>query len=158
MTAIAFTGHRHIRPQDWAELSSSLKTLATRAAADTWHTGGAAGLDELALSHSLDIRIRSVLHPVFQYRINALRRQSYGTALDDLSIAVCQKADSCLPVAWPAPNNRFQLRNEHMVDSADTLFAYYTGQPGGTRNCIQYALLMGKPVVDLMSGYAITHL
>jgi uncharacterized phage-like protein YoqJ len=39
-----------------------------------------------------------------------------------------------------------QKRNEWMVDRIDELLAIYNGTPGGTKNCIDYAKKLGKPI------------
>lgn len=42
-----------------------------------------------------------------------------------------------------------QVRNEWMVDRADHVLALWSGQRGGTENCISYARRKGKPVTNL---------
>jgi len=44
--------------------------------------------------------------------------------------------------------DRFQLRNQYMVDKSTSVRAFYDGrQSGGTYNTIQYARSQGKPVL-----------
>lgn len=47
----------------------------------------------------------------------------------------------------PYTNYCMSVRNEWMVDSCDLLIAVWDGSAGGTRNCIQYALKVGKPII-----------
>lgn len=47
---------------------------------------------------------------------------------------------------------KMQARNEFMVDYAAGLLAAWDGSDGGTRNCIDYAILCGKPF-DNVWGY-----
>jgi uncharacterized phage-like protein YoqJ len=48
---------------------------------------------------------------------------------------------------------RYQERNEAMVDRADEVWTYWMGKTyGGTWNCIQYALKVGKPVFNIREG------
>lgn len=46
-----------------------------------------------------------------------------------------------------------QVRNEWMVDRADSIAALYDGTPGGTRNCVRYAESCRKPVVNLWAAW-----
>lgn len=49
---------------------------------------------------------------------------------------------------------KFQRRNEAMVDDADLVLALWDGLPkGGTANCVAYAEAAGKPVVNLWSRF-----
>ena len=43
---------------------------------------------------------------------------------------------------------KMQVRNEKMVDEADTILACWDGSNGGTYNCIEYAKKKAKPVVN----------
>lgn len=40
-----------------------------------------------------------------------------------------------------------QVRNERMVDACDLLLALWNGSPGGTANCLTYAMLKQKPIL-----------
>lgn len=42
--------------------------------------------------------------------------------------------------------SKMQRRNEWMVDHCDRLLAVWDGTPGGTANCIGYALAKRKPI------------
>lgn len=48
---------------------------------------------------------------------------------------------------------KMQARNGAMVDDADLVLALWNGSSGGTKNCIDYALSKGKPVVNLWPQY-----
>jgi len=43
---------------------------------------------------------------------------------------------------------KMQIRNKAMVDACDTLAACWDGSPGGTANCIEYALLTNCSAVN----------
>lgn len=45
-----------------------------------------------------------------------------------------------------------QKRNEWMVDNSDLLLAYWNNTPGGTRNCVNYAMAMEKPIINAWEG------
>lgn len=47
---------------------------------------------------------------------------------------------------------KMQIRNIAMVDVADTILALWSGEPGGTANCVRYAEKVGgKEIVNLWS-------
>lgn len=46
-------------------------------------------------------------------------------------------------------NTCMQRRNEWMVDNCDTVLALHDGSPGGTGNCVAYALKKKKKVVNV---------
>jgi uncharacterized phage-like protein YoqJ len=49
-------------------------------------------------------------------------------------------------------NHKLQVRNELMVKRCDLLLACWDGSYGGTKNCVDYAFHVGKPVVRLRPG------
>jgi len=57
-------------------------------------------------------------------------------------------------VVAPGGHNVFKLqnRNERAVDRCDLLLACYDGSYGGTRNCVDYALRIEKPVFRFRPG------
>lgn len=88
--------------------------------------------------------------------------------------AVPFKGQEC---AWPEPSQRtfhfllqhasevvivcdggyaawkMQKRNQWMVDHSDRVCALFDGSPGGTANCVKYALESGKPIDNLWPQY-----
>lgn len=50
---------------------------------------------------------------------------------------------------------KMQHRNKLMVDDSDCILAMFDGSPGGTANCIKYAELKKKPVVNLYNEFKI---
>lgn len=46
----------------------------------------------------------------------------------------------------------FQVRNEWMVNHASRLIAVYSGEKGGTKNTMDYAVKVGVPIV-VIKGY-----
>lgn len=44
---------------------------------------------------------------------------------------------------------KYQARNVWMVDSCDRLGALWNGTSGGTKNCVEYAARVGRPVDQL---------
>jgi len=48
---------------------------------------------------------------------------------------------------------KMQVRNKWMVDQCDTVFALWNGSEGGTGNCIKYANLVKKPIINIWDKY-----
>ena len=46
-----------------------------------------------------------------------------------------------------------QIRNEWMVDHADTILALWNGSSGGTANCVEFARYMKKPIINLWDKF-----
>lgn len=53
----------------------------------------------------------------------------------------------------------YQVRNKYMVDNCDYVFTWYDGQSGGTRNTIDYAIKIGRKVLNVndndIDGFAL---
>ena len=48
---------------------------------------------------------------------------------------------------------KMQKRNQWMVDGADTILALWDGTPGGTKNCINYAIKSNKTIINLYDNF-----
>lgn len=46
-----------------------------------------------------------------------------------------------------------QKRNEWMVDNCDILLSMFDGSSGGTKNCVQYAQLQDKKILNMFSEF-----
>lgn len=116
-----------------------------------FHSGGAAGFDTL-VAVNLNPKalisaahFKHTLHIPFSYQITALG--VVGAHAEDFDL--CRECGPKPQYVRATDNHLYQRRNEHMVDSADLLVAYYNGQAGGTKNCIEYAVKKGVRVVDV---------
>lgn len=47
---------------------------------------------------------------------------------------------------------KLDARNRWMVDNCQRIIAVYAGLPGGTRNCLEYAMSVGKPIEYVSFG------
>lgn len=60
--------------------------------------------------------------------------------------------DACASVTVVCPGGyhpgKMQVRNEWMVDRCDRLCALWDGSPGGTGNCLNYAVKDPKVIID----------
>lgn len=48
---------------------------------------------------------------------------------------------------------KMQERNKWMVDNSDAVLALWNGTPGGTANCVKYALTGNKEIINLWNKY-----
>ena len=65
--------------------------------------------------------------------------------------AVLQKADLVKYVCDHYSKACFQIRNEWMVDRSARVIAVYNGEPGGTRNTINYSKRTGVDTIEMNS-------
>lgn len=59
----------------------------------------------------------------------------------------CSERKVICPGGYSA--TKMQIRNEAMVDDSELVLALWNGKPGGTGNCVAYAMMEGKPIVNL---------
>ena len=59
-----------------------------------------------------------------------------------------KRADLIVPISKHYSKDVFQKRNEWMVDHASRVIAYFNGEPGGTRDTIEYAQKQGVEVIS----------
>lgn len=62
-------------------------------------------------------------------------------------IGLCDEVVIVSPGWYSA--RKMQIRNEWMVDRATDILALFSGEPGGTANCIAYANQKERPIVNL---------
>ena len=138
-----FTGHRPeklIRSE--AEIKKDLEAAILQAINDgfvTFITGMARGVDIWAAEMVLQLRkqnpnlllITASPYEGFESRWTEDWKVRYNTVMEqaDLIRYVCKGYSKAC----------FQIRNEWMVDRSARVIAVYNGEPGGTRNTIEYA-------------------
>ena len=150
-----FTGHRpeklNISEQEAKRL---LRTEIKKAISDgfvTFISGMARGIDmwaaEIVLEerkHNPDIHlICASPYEGFEKRWNAPEQLKYQQILSQADFVkfVCEHySRSC-----------FQIRNVYMVDRSSRVIAAYNGEPGGTRNTVNYAKNNKIQVINILS-------
>jgi len=103
-------------------------------------SGGALGIDQFWIEVGLFLQL-----PV----IAALPFEGYDSKWPDFSRKKYKKLlDRCDEVRYICEPGydpvKLQKRNEWMVDECHVLAAYFNGSPGGTRNCLDYAIERNK--------------
>lgn len=138
-----FTGHRPEKlNRSEAEIKKDLEADILQAINDgfvTYITGMARGVDIWAGEIVLQLRKQNPnLHLIaaspyegFESRWSVDWQSRYN--------AILQQADLVRFVCPSYSRDCFQRRNEWMVDRSSRVIAVYNGEPGGTRNTIDYA-------------------
>ena len=145
-----FTGHRPEKLSETeAVISEKLEKEILQAIADGFRvfiTGMARGVDIWAAEIVLRMReegqpIRLICacpYPGFERRWAADWQRRYHYALE--------AADLVRFISLAYTPSCFQVRNEWMVDHSARVIAVFKGEPGGTKNTIEYAYSRNVPV------------
>ena len=145
-----FTGHRPEKlTRSEFEIRIDLETEIQNAIVDgytTFITGMARGVDVWAAEVVLQLRqngqpiqlICAVPYEGFEVSWTAEWQQRYRTVL--------QSADAVNYVCVSRCRGCYHIRNRWLVDHSSRIIAVCNGQPGGTRNTIDYATHLKLPV------------
>jgi uncharacterized phage-like protein YoqJ len=169
-----FTGHRpnklgtgysitNNRVKTYSNLMlPTIVKLIEEKSVDTFITGGALGVDQIAYwtIHKLQrqgYRIKNILAIPYKDQPKIWR----NTELVRWYYEMIRRADEVVFVDtlpnYKIPhvpegvhhNLKLQRRNEYMVDRSDYVIAVWNGSPGGTENCVKYALRLKKNIVHI---------
>ena len=148
-----FTGHRpeKLERMHWL-IKRDLKKEILRAIDDgitVFISGMARGVDIWAAEIVLSLRqsgkpiklICASPFPGFEERWDKDWKDRYN--------AIMAAADHTVFVCKGYSRSCFQIRNEWMVDRSARVIAVYNGEPGGTKNTIEYANRMNIAVVEI---------
>ncbi len=150
---VCFTGHR---PEKLTIPEEKIKTFLDKqiqkAITDgyiTFLSGMARGVDIWAAETVLKMKnegnpihlICCIPYDNFETRWSAAWQRQYTEIL--------KNADIVTYTSHHYYNGCLQVRNQFMVDRAARLIAVYNGEPGGTRNTIEYAKRRGLEIVTL---------
>jgi uncharacterized phage-like protein YoqJ len=151
MKRIAFTGHR---PKDlggktYLDFRAALDALGVGERRDLhFIVGGALGVDTWAAEYALSHKIPYTMITPFTSEV--MGRFWPQLDRDLLAMYADRAAEYRVITTGPYDVGAYQQRNEAMVDTADVVFAVWTGKTmGGTANCIRYAQRMDKPIYNL---------
>ena len=148
-----FTGHRPEKLDQPERVILAGLEREIRAAVDegfvTFISGMARGVDIWAAEIVLRLKAEGLpLHLIcaspyqgFESRWSSEWQHRYS--------AVMAAADLVKFVCTGYSRNCFQIRNEWMVDRSSRVIAVFNGEPGGTKNTIDYAARCGVPVTIL---------
>lgn len=132
----AVTGHRPEKIMNWQYLNHQLAVTMADFNVDILIQGMAAGVDlqSAKIAHNQGVPFWCA-RPWKGHKPRKADESNYNNALKfaDKVVDVTDYED--YPGAWV-----YQKRNEWMVDNSDMLLAFWDGSPGGTANCVKYAV------------------
>ena len=153
-TCCCFTGHRPQflkRPED--DIKADLENSILQAIPEgytTFITGMACGVDIWAAE--IVLRLKASTHREL-HLVAAIPFPGFNNAWDEewkhRYCAILSKTEYVKVLGPAFSRGIYQIRNQWMVDYSAKVIAVYNGQPGGTRNTIQYARRRKVPVVLL---------
>ncbi len=146
---ISGTGHRPDKLGGYGDaVADALRSLATERLADLKPhkviSGLALGWDTALAEAAADLNIPLIGAVPFVGQESmwpATSRARYKTVL-----ARCVDVKICSPGGY-APY-KMQARNQWMVDNSDLVLALWNGSLGGTANCVRYAEVSRKPIIN----------
>jgi uncharacterized phage-like protein YoqJ len=138
---IAFTGHRYLFFQ---QVVLYLDKLHSEHPDAIWITGGAVGLDSIAVSYAMAHGIRLWLILPFPPQIMTKKWSLAQRKVLADSWAYAEKV-SVISTTYDVAV--YQRRNERMVDLSDMVAALWDGSCGGTGNWVRYAKSVGKRMI-----------
>jgi uncharacterized phage-like protein YoqJ len=113
-------------------------------------SGGATGIDQFFALEVLKLKAVKTNHDIHLTIARPFPSQhiKWPGHVQSQFLSICQQADLVVDVS-PDPYAawKMQTRNIWMVDRADRVLAVWDGTPGGTTNCVNYALQQNKPVI-----------
>jgi uncharacterized phage-like protein YoqJ len=146
---IAITGHRPDKLGGWKPcpehdlVKAGLVAKLTELQPDTLLIGMALGTDQWAAEIALSLGIKWV--PFLPYK-------DFGSNWPPHAQFhlkwLLEQASQDPVICFEGEYERWKMdgRNRWMVDNCQRVLAVYVGVPGGTRNCLEYATKVGKPI------------
>jgi uncharacterized phage-like protein YoqJ len=150
---LALTGHRpnklwgyNMNDPHYQRVKDELAEYCAKHNIDTIVSGMALGFDQLGAQVAIENNLKLVAAVPFMGQENAWKsddaRQQYANILAHAD-KVVYVSDGDYSAA------KMNIRNEWMVNNADSVFALHDGSNGGTGNCVKYATRMNKTVKTL---------
>lgn len=152
--ACAFTGHRPEKLNISESEAKKLLSIAIRnalfAGYKTFITGMAPGIDiwagEVVLAYKKtypDLHIVCALpYPTFYRNRSKSEQARYMNILSQSDLR---------HISFPYSDMRsYQSRNMWMVDNSSLLISAFSGEPGGTKNTVDYAIKQNVTVINIL--------
>lgn len=151
---IAVTGHRpnklfgySLNDNRYVAIKNFIKGYLIAKGCTDAYTGMALGIDQLFAIAALQLKAAGYdikLHCAIPCQGHSSKWNEASRELYDKILA---KADEVVMVSdEPYQPWLMQKRNEYMVDRANEILAFWDGSAGGTKNCVDYANKIGRPV------------
>ena len=158
MKKIAFTGHRTQKLPFQDESDPRCAQLKRRLFCEAqkqlqpdetvFLSGMACGTDLWAAEAVILLKNAFPLHDIQLWAVIPYKKQAayWPKAQQDLYRNILTEADKVIQISEEYTSDCLHQRNRRLIDEADHLIAVYDGQPGGTRNTIDYARKKGLSI------------
>lgn len=145
---IGTTGHRHLVGNNFKE---DLRSLLLEHKPTKVIQGMAYGFDHIVGYMCVELKIPFVAALPF----NAASQTKFWGTINVLNHENLMRLADEVVIVSPGPyaRRKYAIRNKWIVDRCDLLIAYYDGKGNsGTAQCVEYALSLGKRVVNVYDG------
>lgn len=154
-----FTGHRptklggyygekaeKIQEEVYAALLNTIEELHAQGF-DHFISGGAVGVDQLAMTAVLELRERGLKIKLTVARPFPSQDVKWPDHIRVAYQKLLEHADNVVNVSEdPYTVEKMHIRNHWMVDESLAVIAVYNGGYGGTKECIDYARTQGRAI------------
>lgn len=147
-----FTGHRHIPPEERAEIAGRLERVITglyQRGVRYYGAGGALGFDTLAARTV--IRLRERRQDMKLILVLPCLMQTRGWPAGDVEEyeRIKAQADKVVYTSQEYTKGCMFKRNRHLVDNSGVCICYLTRDSGGTAYTVHYAKEQGVEVINI---------
>lgn len=147
-----FTGHRHLPPEERAEIAGRLERVVTelyQQGVRYYGSGGALGFDVLAAKTVL--RLRETCPHIRLILVLPCLDQTKGWREEDVAEyeRIKARADKVVYTSRLYTRECMFKRNRHLVDNSSLCVCYLTRDSGGTAYTVGYAKKQGLKVINL---------
>lgn len=105
----------------------------------------ALGVDQIAASAAIELDIPFIAAVPFLGQEKMWPTQSQ----DFYNLLISAAEDVVIVCDGDYSPQKMQTRNKWMVDKCDVLIAVFDGTPGGTKNCVDYAISKEKEIIKI---------
>ena len=155
MQTCCFTGHRHLPPEEQAEIANRLERVISalyQKGIRYYGAGGALGFD--ALAARTVIRLRENCPGMKLILVLPCLTQTRGWRLEDVAEyeRIKAQADKVVYTAQQYTRGCMHRRNRHLVDHSGVCVCYLNRESGGTAYTVRYAKEKGLEIVNIVQG------
>ena len=152
MQTCCFTGHRHLQPEEQAEIANRLERVISalyQKGIRYYGAGGALGFD--ALAARTVIRLRENCPGMKLILVLPCLTQTRGWRLEDIAKyeRIKAQADKVVYTAQQYTPGCMHRRNRHLVDHSGVCVCYLTKESGGTAYTVNYAKRHGVEIINI---------
>lgn len=152
MQTCCFTGHRHLPPEEQAEIASRLECVISaqyQKGIRYYGAGGALGFD--ALAARTVIRLRENCPGMKLILVLPCLTQTRGWRPEDVAEyeRIKAQADKVVYMAQQYTPGCMHKRNRHLVDHSGVCVCYLTKESGGTAYTVNYAKRHGVEIINI---------